>query len=153
MNERCEMVFPDIEKYKGKLTFGKFVTLICAVNNLYMCGGPEALAKKVGFDEMTEMPLSMEDLWKMICSRTPYPGYMTGAVGEIMWNTGRGKYLRNDYAPGPTDRDRKLFREMNLPEWFEDYAAEIMILCHRGLYIDLAIRLLEDARKKIRERR
>ena len=153
LEERTDLKFPDLTPYIGKLTFGKFVTLICSVNNLYMCSGPEELAKKVGFDDLTELPLSREDLWKMICSRTPYPGYMTGTVGEIMWNTAGGKYLKNDYSAGPTERDRKLFREMNLPEWFEDYAAEFMILCYRRPYIDLAIRLLEDARQKIRERR
>ena len=42
---------------------------------------------------------------------------------------------------------------MNLPEWFEDYAAELIILCYRRPYIDLAIQLLEDARQKMRERR
>ncbi len=154
LQERTELKFPDLTPYIGELTFGKFVTLICSVNNLYMCGGPEALAQKTGFGDLTDMPLSMEDLWKLICSCTPYPGYMSGTVIELMIKVKNGEYLGGrEYLPGPSAHDRKLFRELNLPKWFETYASDIFCLCYRTPYIEMAIRLLEDARKRIRERR
>jgi hypothetical protein len=96
----------------------------------------------------------MEDLWKLICSCTPYPGYMSGTVIELMIKVKNGEYLGGrEYLPGPSAHDWKLFRELNLPKWFETYASDIFCLCYRTPYIKMAIRLLEDARKKIRERR
>ena len=147
-----DMKVPDLAQYFGKLTFGKFISLICAVNNVYLTSGPEELAEKCGFAEMTDMPTSMEDLWKIISSSAAYPGYMSGTAGEILMKTQNGKYLAGrDYLEGPSERDRKLFREMNLPDWFETYAANIITLCYRTPYINLGIRILEDARRKIRE--
>ena len=151
MAARTELKFPDLTPYLGKLTFGKFVTLLCSVNNLYMGGGPEELAEKTGVKDLTELPLSMEDLWKLISRGTAYPGYMSGAAGEILMKTRAGQYLSGPYLPGVQPRDRKLFREMNLPDWFETYASGIFSLCWRAAYTDLGIRLLEDARRKIRE--
>ena len=151
MNERTDLKFPDLAPYLGNLTFGKFVTLICSVTTLYLCGGPEKLAEKCGFEDLTDLPLSMEDLWKLISRCTPYPGYMSGAAGELMWNVRAGQYLNGQYLPGIQPRDRKLFKELGLPDWFETYASDVFLLCFRRPYIDLGIRLLEDARKKIRE--
>ena len=154
LEERTDLKFPDITPYLGKLTFGKFVTLICSVNNLYLNSGPEELAGAVGVHDLTELPLSMEDLWKLISRSTAYPGYMSGAAGEILQKVGSGQYLSGrDYLPGIKARDRKLFREMNLPDWFETYASNIMSLCYRTPYIDLAILLLDDARRRIRDRK
>ena len=154
MEERAEIKFPDLEPYIGKLTFGKFITLICSVNTLYLTSGPEELAEKTGYADLTDLPLSMEDLWKLISRSAAYPGYMSGAASEILLKIRAGKYLSGrDYLEGIQPRDRKLFREMNLPDWFETYASNVFMLCWRTPYIDLGIRLLEDARRKIRERR
>lgn len=147
-----DLQLPDLRPFTGKLNFGKFISLICAANNLYMTSGPEELAEKIGFSDFTEMPLSMEELWKVICSRAAFPGYMSGAAGEILCNTGMGKYLCAEFRQGIGPRERRLFREMNLPDWFEVYASNIMDLCFRGICVDLGIRLLEDARRKIRGR-
>lgn len=154
MEERSGQKFPDIRLYAGKLTFSKFITLICSVNTLYLTSGPEELAEKTGHTDLTEIPLSMEDLWNTICGSSAWPGYMRGAAGEILLKIRAGQYLdgRED-LPGIKPRDRKLFREMKLPDWFETYAANVFSLCYRAPYIDLGIRLLEDARQKIRERR
>ena len=151
MERRCTTKLPDIEPYLGQLTFGKFVTLLCSAHNLYMVSGPEELAEKTGMADLTELPLSMEDLWNLIGRCTPYPGYMSGAAGEILLKTRAGTYLSGPYLPGPQERDRKLFRELNLPDWFETYVSNVFSLCWRTPYIDLAILLLEDARRKIRE--
>ncbi len=154
MEERTDLKFPDYTGRLEKMTFGEFITLICSVNNLYMTSGPEELAGILGFEDMTEMPLSMEDLWKLISSRNAYPGYMSGAAGEILIKVRNGQYLGGqDYLPGVPDRDRKMFREMNLPDWFETYVNNIFSLCFRTPYISLGIQLLEDARRKIREGR
>ncbi len=146
-----DLVLPDLSPHIGKLNFGLFITLICSANNLYMTSGPKELAEKTGFTDFTDLPLSMEDLWKVIMNSTVYPGYMSGAAGEIIYNTGTGNYLRNEYQQGIGQRERKLFREMNLPDWFESYASNIMNLCFRSTCIELGIRLLEDARRKIRD--
>lgn len=151
MNERTDLKFPDLTPYLGKLTFGKFVTLICSVNTLYMCGGPENLAEKCGFEDLTDMPLSMEDLWIMISRSSAYPGYMSGTVWKLIWKVMTGQYLVTQVQNGPGPRDLKLFKELGLPDWFETYAKEVFCLCYRTPYIDLGIRMLEDARKKIRE--
>ena len=45
----------------------------------------------------------------------------------------------------------QLSRNLNLPEWFETYAGNIFNLASRSECSELAIRLLEDARQKIRE--
>ena len=148
---RTQMKFPDITPYLGKLTFGKFVSLLCSVNNLYMTSGPEELAEKTGATDLTELPLSMEDLWNLIGRCSPYPGYMSGAAGEILMKTRGGQYLSGPYLPGPQPRDLKMFRELNLPDWFETYVSNVFCLCYRTPHIDLAILLLEDARRKIRE--
>lgn len=150
--EGCaETKLPDIRPYMGKLTFGKFVSLLCSAHNLYMTSGPEELAEKIGFADLTEMPVSIEDVWNLISRCTPNPGYMSGAAGEIVLNIRKGKYLAGEYLPGPQPRDLKLFRELNLPEWFVTYVSNVFLLRYRTPYIDLAIRLLEDARRKIRE--
>lgn len=151
LEKRCETKLPDIEPYLDKLTFGQFVTLLCSAHNLYLVSGPEELAEKTGVEDLAELPLSMEDMWNLIGRCTPYPGYMSGAAGEILTKTREGKYLGGPYLPGPQPRDRKLFRELNLPDWFETFVSNVFCLCWRTPYIDLAIRLLEDARRKIRE--
>ena len=151
INSRTNIVFPDLTPYLGRLTFGKFVTLLCSVNNLYLTSGPEELAEKTGFADLTELPLSMEDLWKLISRSTAYPGYMSGAAAEILVKIRGGQYLTGPYLPGVHARDRKLFREMNLPDWFETYASNVFCLCYRSIYIDLGMRLLDDARRKIRD--
>ena len=151
MEKRSKTELPDIRPYLNNLTFGKFVTLLCSVHNLYMVSGPEELAEKTGMADLTELPLSMEDMWNLIGRCTPYPGYMSGVAGEILQKTCAGKYLSGQGLPGPQPRDRKLFRELNLPDWFETYVSNVFCLCWRTPYIDLAIRLLEDARRKIRE--
>ena len=148
-----DLKLPDLTPYLNRLNFGTFMSLICSVNNLYLTSGPEELAKKAGFEDFTQMPLSMEDLWKVISRSTAYPGYMSGAAGEILYSTGAGKYLCTEYQQGIGPRERRLFREMSLPEWFETYASNIMDLCFRSIYTELGIRLLEDARRKIRDRR
>ena len=153
MAVRTDLKFPDLEPYLGNLTFARFVSLICSVNSLYLCGGPEKLAEKCGFSDLTELPLSMEDLWKLISRSAAYPGYMSGAAGEILMKVRAGRYLCGPGLPGVHPRDRKLFREMGLPDWFETYASAVFSLCWRTPYIDLGIRLLEDARRKIQERR
>ena len=144
---------PDLTPYLNKLNFGTFVSLICAANNLYMTSGPEELAEKLGFSDFTEMPLSMEDLWKVISRSTVYPGYMCGAAGEILCSTGMGKYLCTESRQGIGPREHRLFREMNLPEWFETYASNMIDLCFRSVCTEMGIRLLEDARRKIRDKR
>ena len=146
-----DLKLPDLTPYLGKLTFGKFVTLLCSVNNVYMNGGPEELAEKCGFDDLTDLPLSIDDLWKVISRSTKYPGYMSGTAGEILMKTDRGEYLSVPGHPGIQPRDRRLFLEMNLPEWFETYASNVFGLCDRTPFISLGIMLLEDARKKILE--
>ena len=151
MEERTGLKFPDLERYKGKLTFGKYITLICSVNTLYMTSGPEELAEITGKADLTELPLSIEDIWTLISRSTAYPGYMSGATTEIMLKTAHGNYLAGDYLPGIQERDRKLFREMGLPDWYETYAGNVFAVCWRTPYIDLGIRMLEDARQKIRE--
>ena len=118
-----------------------------------MTSGPEELAEKIGFADLTEMPSSIEDLWNLISRYTPNPGYMNGAAGEIVLNIRKGKYLEGPNLPGPQPRDLKLFRELNLPDWFRIYASSVFSLQYRTPFIDLAIRLLEDARRKIREGR
>ena len=153
MNERTELKFPDLTPYLGKLTFGKYVTLICAVNTLYMCGSPEKLAEMCGVPDLTDLPLSMEDLWKLISRSSVYPGYLSGAAGELLWKVNRGQYLVTAVQSGPGPRDLKLFKELGLPEWFAAYAKDVFCLTYRTPYIDLGIRMLEDARKKIRERK
>lgn len=137
---------PDPEPYIRSLSFGKFVSMLCAAHCTYMGSGPEELAEKTGFADWTELPYSHADLWKMICRHTAYPGYMSGAAGEILNRITRGKYLQS-ITPG----DRKTFRELNLPEWFETYAGSIFNLASRSECSELAIHLLEDARQKIRE--
>lgn len=151
MEQYSDLQFPDLTSRPDRLTFSTFVTLLCSVNNLYMGSGPEELAEKTGHSDLTELPLSMEDLWKLICRSTAYPGYMSGAAGEILRKTRMGHYLSSPYQAGIQPRDRKLFREMNLPEWFEIYVSDLMSLCYRAPYISLGILLLEDARRKIRE--
>lgn len=146
-----DLKFPDIAPYSGKLSFSRFISLICSVSNLYMTSGPEELAEKLGLDDLTDLPLSREEIWNVIIRSTAYPGYMSGAASEIMINTGTGNYLRNAHQQGVGARERKLFREMNLPDWFEKYAVNIMHLCWRSTCIEEGIRLLEDARRKIRE--
>ncbi len=145
------MSFPDLSPYLGRLTFDTFVSLLCSVNNLYMADGPQELAEETGFSELTDVPSSIEDLWKVISSSVLYPGYMNGAAGEIIINTARGNYLCNDYQQGIGSREQRLFKAMGLPEWFTAYASNIMDLCFRRDCIDLGIRLLEDARRKIRD--
>ncbi len=146
-----DLELPSLSPYSGKLTFSTFVSLLCAVNSLYMTSGPEELAKKAGFTDLLQMPLSREDLWRMIMSSTAYPGYMSGTAGEIIRCTATGGYICDEYQQGIGPRERKLFREMNLPDWFETYASHIMDLCSRGACVDLGLRLLEDARRKIRD--
>ena len=146
-----DLKLPDLSPYLNRLSFGTFITLICAANNLYMTAVPEELAERIGFSDFTDMPLSMEDLWKVISRSTVYPGYMSGAACEILCKTGTGKYLCTRDQQGIGSRERRLFEEMNLPEWFETYASNVMDLCFRSRCIELGIRLLEDARRKIRD--
>ena len=148
---RAATKLPDILPYLKKLTFGKLVSLLCSAHNLYMTSGPEELAEKIGITDLTKMPSSVEDIWNLISRYTPNQGYMNGAAGEIVLNIRKGKYLEGPYLPGPQPRDLKLFRELNLPEWFRTYVSNVFSLQYRTPYIDLAIRLLEDARRKIRE--
>ena len=145
-----DMKLPDPALFSGRLTFSLFISVLCAANNLYMDSGPEELAEKAGFSGFAEMPLSMEDLWRMIARSTAYPGYMSGAAGEILRNTGSGRYA-GDPRQGFGERDKRLFREMNLPDWFGTYASGILRLCWRSECVNLGIRLLEDARRKIRD--
>lgn len=153
VNERTDTVFPDLTPYLGKLTFAKFITLICSIDKLYFCSGPEELAVKCGFDDLTDLPLTMEDIWTLISRCGPYPGYLSGAAGEMMWNIRAGKYLVTPFQDGPSARDLKLFKELGLPEWFTTFIANVYGISYRSAYIDMGIRLLEDARKKIRERK
>ena len=146
LETRTEMKIPDIEPHIPGLTFGKFIRILCAVHCVYISEGPEELAEKTGFTDWTEMPVSHADLWKLINRCTQYPGYMNGAAGMILHRITTGKYLQS-ITPG----DRKMFREMNLPEWFETYAQNIFALSSRGGCTDLGIHLLEDARLKLRE--
>ena len=110
-----------------------------------MTSGPEELARKIGVSDLTEMPSSIEDLWNLIRKYTPDQGYMNGAAAEILLNIRRGRYLESpDGLPGPQPKDLKLFRELNLPDWFTTYVSNVFSLQYRTPYIDLAIRLLED---------
>ena len=106
----------------------------------------EELAEKTGFADWTEMPASYAVLWTLISRCARYPGYMNGAASLILQKITTGKYLQ-----GLTPGDQKMFREMNLPEWFETYAQNIFALSSRGECVSLGIRLLEDARLKLRE--
>ena len=153
MNERTNTVFPDLAPYLGKLTFAKYITLICSIDKLYMCAGPEELAEKCNFEDLTDLPLTMEDIWTLISRCGPYPGYLSGAAGEMMWNIRAGQYLVTPFQDGPSARDLKLFKELGLPEWFTTLTANVYGISYRSVYIDMGIRLLEDARKKIRERK
>ncbi len=152
LEDRTNLKFPDLNTWKGKLTFGKYVSLICSVNNLYMTSGPEELAEKCGFADMTDMPLSFEDLWASILKSTAYPDYMSGPICEILFKARNGQYLSGrDYLHGIPPRDKKMIRELNFPDWFETYASNVFCLCWRTPYIHMGIQLLEDARRKIRE--
>lgn len=146
LKERTDTKIPDPEPHLPGLTFGKFVSMLCAMHCVYTVSGPEELAEKAGFSDWTELPYSHADLWKMICSRTTHPGIMSGTAAVILDKISTGKYLN-----GPTPADRKMFREMNLPEWFEIYAASIFALASRSECVNLAIRQLEGTRLKIRE--
>ncbi len=144
LEDRTKMIIPETNPVQ--MTFCRFVSFLCAVHCAYMVSGPEELARKTGFGDWTELPLSVSDLWNVINRSTAYPGYMSGTAGEILKKVSTGKYTQ-----GIPDSDRKLFTEMNLPEWFADYAESIIDLSSRSECTGLAIRLLEDARQKIRD--
>lgn len=146
LETRTEMKIPDIEPYMSGLTFGRFIRILCAVHCVYMTKGPEELAEMTGFTDWTEMPASHADLWKLINRCTQYPGYMNGAASQILQKITSGKYLQ-----GITPGDQRMFREMNLPEWFGTYTRNIFALSSRSQCLDLGIRLLENARLKLKE--
>ena len=149
----ANMKLPDLTNYIGKLTFETFITFICSANNVYMTSGPEELADKAGFKDFVDMPLSVEELWKVIIQNNANIGYMSGIALDILWKASHGMYLCNDYQQLIGTRERKLFQEMNLPDWFASFASNMIRLCYRCNCIELGIRLLEDARRKIRDRR
>lgn len=142
-----DIKIPDLKPYLGNLTFSRFIDLICSVNCLYMCSGPEELAGILGIEDLTEIPYTPEDLWRMISECTPYPGYMEGSVRQLIRRAVTGRYVNKNIPK----RNVALFGELKLPGWFGEYMQNIFSLNPRSCCISLGIRMLEDARRKIRD--
>ena len=51
------------------------------------------------------------------------------------------------------DYEREMLRELNFPDWFDEYTQDIYIMTARSIRTTDGIRMLEDARRKIRDRR
>ena len=120
----------DPEVYRKGITFGKLVTLFCSMKNAWMEENAEAMAEAVGFDDLTKMPSSFDDIWQLIhrcAAGTANPADLDGIADMIVMRCARGGYI-NDM----TETDLALFRRLNLPEWFPEYVKRIISLCYRS---------------------
>lgn len=133
-----DMTVRDPEKYREGITFGKLVSILCAMRNAYMAENPETMAEAVGLN-LREMPASWEDLWKLVMSRAENPMEAGGLAGMIVLNCRNGQYIH-----GLKESDRELFRQLNLPEWFPEYSQGIMTLDFRSRATITAYRLMEE---------
>lgn len=139
MKEMSGMDFTlqDPEKYREGITFSRLISLMCAMENAYMEDNPEKMAEALGMNDPTEYPTCQEDIWKLIQRSGKEDA--NGAAQLIIMKCWNGEYIDNI-----TDRDRNLFTQLNLPEWFPEYAKRIITLCRRGEMIAHAMKLMKD---------
>lgn len=137
---------PDPEPYLRNMTFGKYISLINAIPNTYTVPGPEEFAALVGFNDFTELPLSRESLWNELL-RISGGNYQTiGIISEIVYKTRKGSYSRKI-----TEADKNLFRSLNLPEWFPQYAGNILYMFPQSHNISYGYQLLVTTWSKMQK--
>lgn len=137
----------DPEKYRAGITFSKLVSIICAMQNAYMKDNPESMAEAVGLD-LTVMPSSWEDLWKLIISSAGNPAEVGGFAGMIVLNCRNGHYI--NYFK---ESDGELFEQLHLPDWFPEYARLIMTLDFRCRATIEAYRLMNEVWQRMQVER
>lgn len=131
-----DFTLQDPEKYREGITFSRLVTLMCAMENAYMEDNAEEMADALGMKDPTEYPTSQEDLWKLIQRSCKEDA--NGAALQIVMKCRDGNYIDSI-----TNRDTNLFAQLNLPEWFPEYARRIIKLCHRGEMTARAMELMK----------
>ena len=129
----------DAEKYREGITFGRFISLLCAINNAYMEDSEEAMAEALGMTDPTGFPVSQEDLWKLILRCAGNKGPADGSATLILMKCRNG-----DYTEGITERDSIIFSQLKLPESFPEYAKRVIHLCRRSERTEKGIKLLKE---------
>ena len=100
----------------------------------------------VGFNDFTELPLSRESLWNELL-RISGGNYQTiGIISEIVYKTRKGSYSRKI-----TEADKNLFRSLNLPEWFPQYAGNILYMFPQSHNISYGYQLLVTTWSKMQK--
>ena len=137
-------VLKDPEAYRANLNFDRLVSLFCAMENAYMEENAEAMAKALHLPDPTAFPTSQEDLWKFIQKHSTKPAETQGIADRIVMKCRNGEYIHS-----LTPSDKVLFKQLNLPDWFPEYARRIIKLCHRGEMMLQGIRLVKNTWIKI----
>lgn len=146
---RGELKMPDYRKYLEGMNFSMFIDLLASVNCLYIGSGPEELAEKLGLESFLEIPFTATDIYRLIQRSAPHPERYPGLIRRIAL-----KIYHCDFYYYPIkDYERELLRELNFPEWFDEYTKDIYIMTARSIRTTDGIRMLEDARRKIRDGR
>lgn len=137
----------DPEKYREGITFGKLVSIFCTMQNAYMTENPESMAEAVDLD-LREMPASWEDLWKLIMSCAENPAEVGGFASMIVLNCRNGEYIH-----GLEVSDKELFGQLNLPDWFPEYAKRIITLDFRCRATVKAMQLMNEVWQRMQVER
>ena len=139
--EKDEAHTADIDRFPPRIpkadSFSKMVDILCGLSGTYSLPNCEALAISLGIDDFTSLPLSREDVWHLIFKCADQSGQISGIASEIVFKLRKGIYNRS-----LSEDDRILFRQLNLPPWFEDYAQRIQYLFPRCHNVSVAFNYL-----------
>ena len=144
---RGELKLPDYRKYLEKMNFSMFIDMIASVNCLYIGNGPEELAEKLGVEDFLEIPYTATDIYRLIQRCASHPERYPGLIRKIALKI----YHCEFYYHPIKEYEREIIRELNFPEWFDEYTQDIYMMTGRSIQTVEGIRMLEDARRKIRD--
>ena len=133
----------DEERYTPKMmeisSFDQLVEIMCALHGSFSTPDLEELAATIGVNDYKKLPFSREDVWFLIHKCSDHPEQISGIASEIVY-----KIRRGSYSKALTDDDRTLFQQLNLPEWFSDYARNVHYLFPKCSFVAGAYQLLLD---------
>ena len=136
------------EKYRQGLTFGKYISLLCSMESAAMTESTEALAERLNLPLPEGLPVSREDLWKMIQASSKAPGETEGIAGAIVKKLSTREYLNQERK-----EDQNLFQQLHLPNWFPEYAKQMFTLASRSEMTAAGITLLKEVWTRVQVER